>query len=96
MDGWRVRRRSKIFGIAAKVIGDPGQLRVFENLRPRHHGKLSPIGVVFAAVMDALHVRFSLSSAPWKLRRSGMKKLHPRYSMVLVCVFPFGVSGTSS
>ena len=61
VDRWAVRRIREIFGIAAKVISDPGQLRVFENCRPRHHGEVSPICVLFTLV-DTLHFRFSLSA----------------------------------
>ena len=55
-----VSRGREILGVAAKVISDPGQLRVFENCGPRHYGIASLVGVVFSA-LEIVHFDFSLS-----------------------------------
>src|SRR5208337_3530598 len=60
-DGW-VCGEYEILGVAAKLIGDPNQLRLFENCRPRHNGVVSSIGIMFAAQKSSRHFRFSPSA----------------------------------
>lgn len=58
---WRIRREREILRVAAKVISDPGELRVVDNGGACHNGKVIPIGVMFV-VVESLHVRPSLSA----------------------------------
>jgi hypothetical protein len=61
VDGGLIRREQEFLGVAAKVIGDPGQLGMVEDSRPCHNCVLALICVMFAA-LERLHIRSSLSA----------------------------------
>jgi len=66
VDVRRVCRGHELSGVAAKVISDPSQLRLFESRGPRHDGVVSSIGVIFAALNRSRHFRFSPSALNWR------------------------------
>jgi hypothetical protein len=64
-----------------KVIGNPGELRVFDDGSACHNGIVAPIGITFAA-MESVHLRFSLSAMTFEgaygLPECGEGELGPR------------------
>ncbi len=63
-------RGREILGVAAKVISDPDQLRVFDDSGPRHYGIVSLVGVVFS-VLESGHCDSSLSGHHLRKNKHG-------------------------
>lgn len=61
VDGRRIRGEKELLGGSAKVIGNPIQLRVLEDCRPRHNGVVCFTGAKFI-VLSSPHFRCSPSA----------------------------------
>ena len=55
--GWRIRREHEIPGAAAKTIGHPTQLRLFENRRPPQNCVVPSFGAMLTD-LNVVHLRF--------------------------------------